>query len=422
MDAPFARNWAGNVTYGAREVRRPASLDELAEVVTTSPTVRVVGTRHSFSEVAATDGVLVSLDALPSSVTVDPASSTARVTGSPRYGEVVPRLDAAGFALPNLGSLPHISVAGACATGTHGSGDANRCLAAAVRAVDVVTADGELRTFERGEPGFAGAVVSLGALGPVVALTLDVEPSFTVRQDVYEDVPLDADDLTGALAEAYSVSLFSDLRSSRFRSAWVKRRDPGTVAPEPVWRGGRLAAVQHHPVPGQPAEGTTGQGEPGPWHQRLPHFRLDVPPSSRGAELQSEFLVPRELVADAWREVLSLAERLAPLVQIAEVRSVAADDLWLSMAQGRPSVALHFTWVPDTARVREALQDLEGRLAPFDPRPHWGKVFVTPLEQVRERYPHASDAAALAEAHDPSGRFTNAFVASALGRGRGSAR
>lgn len=410
------RNWAGNVDYGPTTVQRPTSLDELSDLVRRSPALRVLGTRHSFSDIASTDGALVSLEALPTSVTVDAATATARVTGSLRYGELVPQLADAGFALPNLGSLPHISVAGACATGTHGSGDANRCLAAAVRAVDVVTGDGELRTLQRGEPGFPGAVVNLGALGPVVALTLDLEPSYQVRQDVYEDVPMDADAVRDALADAYSVSLFSDLRSPRWRSAWLKRRDPGEAA-EGAWRGGRLAAVQHHPVPGQPADGTTAQAEPGPWHLRLPHFRLDVPPSSRGDELQSEFLVAREHAAEAWRAVLARAERLAPLVQIAEVRSVAADDLWLSMASGRDSVALHFTWVPDPRAVHDALAELEGALAPFDARPHWGKVFVTPLEQVRERYPHRADAAALVGECDPGGRFANAFVRAALGLG-----
>ncbi len=406
------------MAYGPAEVRRPRSLDELAELVTRSRAVRVrvLGTRHSFSEIAATDGELVSLDALPTSVGVDLAAGTARVTGSLRYGELTPHLQAAGAALANLGSLPHIAVAGACATATHGSGDANRCLAAAVRSVDLLTADGSLRTLRRGEPQFPGAVVNLGALGPVVALTLDVEPTYLVRQDVYDDVPLDADDLPQALADAYSVSLFSDLRSASFRAAWLKHRlDDAPPAREPRWRGGTLADVQRHPVPGQPAEGTTRQGEAGPWHERLPHFRLDVPPSSRGAELQSEFLVPREHAAAAWRAVASVGERLAPLVQIAEVRSVAADDLWLSMAQGRDSVALHFTWVPDWPAVRTALATLEPLLEPFDPRPHWGKLFVTPRARVRERYPHLADAVALTQRLDPEGRFRNAFVDDVLG-------
>ncbi|MGN6302950.1 MAG: FAD-binding protein [Angustibacter sp.] len=409
------RNWAGNVAYGPDVVRRPDSVDELADLVARSPSVRVLGTRHSFSDIACTDGTLVSLEALPTSVTVDASTSTARVTGSLRYGELVPHLERAGFALPNLGSLPHISVAGACATGTHGSGDAHRSLAAAVRAVDVVTGDGEVRRLARGDAGFPGTVVSLGAVGAVVALTLDLEPSYRVRQDVYEDVPVDADDLLLALGDAASVSLFTDLRSPRFRTAWLKRREPWPDVPEPTWRGGRLAVTQHHPVPGQPPEGTTVQGEAGPWHLRLPHFRLDVPPSSRGHELQSEFLVAREHAATAWRAVLALADHLAPLVQIAEVRSVAADDLWLSMASGRDSIALHFTWVPDVDRVRAALADLEAALAPFDPRPHWGKVFVTPPAQVGERYPHRDDAAALAREWDPAGRFANAFVREALG-------
>lgn len=413
------RNWAGNVEYGDQPVKRPQSLDELASIVTSSAQVRIVGTRHSFNEIACSTGALVSLEALPTSVVVDATAGTARLMGSMRYGELATVLQAEGVALANLGSLPHICVAGACATGTHGSGVTNRCLAAAVRRVDLLTGEGTLRTLRRGDPQFPGAAVNLGALGAVVAVDLDVEPTYQVRQDVYDDIDVAPDDLLAALADAYSVSLFSDLRSTRFRAGWLKHRVDERLQPErPVhWRGGTLAPSGRHPVPGQPVEGTTVQGTIGPWHERLPHFRLDVPPSSRGAELQSEFLVPREHAAAAWRVVLSVADDLAPLVQIAELRSVAADDLWLSMAQGRDSTALHFTWVPDEPAVRAALQHLERLLKPLEPRPHWGKLFVTPIAQVRERYGHLRDAARLAGECDPDGRLRNRFVDAVLPRG-----
>ncbi|GAB3591132.1 alditol oxidase [Angustibacter peucedani] len=411
------RNWAGNVEYGG-PLERPESVEQLQQLVRDARQLRVVGSRHSFNDVVSTDGTLVTLDALPLEVEVDVDARQVVASGAVRFGELAGRLDAAGLALPNLGSLPHISVAGACATGTHGSGDVNQVLAASVAAVEVVRPDGELEVLRRGEPDFPGAVVSLGAVGPVVRVTLDAVPTFAVRQDVYDDVRLAPSDLLEALGSAYSVSLFSDLRSDRFLMAWRKQRfDPRAEAPaaEPVWAGGRLATAARHPVPGQPTEGTTAQGEVGPWHERLPHFRREVPPSSRGDELQSEYLLPREHAAAAWSALLGLRDELAPLVQIAEVRSVAADPLWISPASERDSVALHVTWVQDEVAVRAALERLEPLLVPFAARPHWGKVSVLPAERLPDLYPHLGTWAEMVRRRDPQGVFRNAFVERVVG-------
>lgn len=407
------RNWAGNVDYGTARLHRPESVEQLQEVVAAGRRLRVLGSRHSFSDVVSTDGALVSLDALPLEVEVDAGSRTAVVSGAVRYAELTGRLHAAGFALPNLGSLPHISVAGASATGTHGSGDGNRVLAAAVRAVEFVGPDGVLHTVRREEPDFPAAVVSLGALGPVVRATLDLEPTYDVRQDVHDDVAVGPAELLDALASAYSVSLFSDLRSDGMRMAWRKHRvasDGGIEEPDAQWAGGRLATSPRHPVPGQPTEGTTAQGEVGPWHERLPHFRWEVAPSSRGEELQSEFLLAREDAPAAWAAVLGVRERLVPVVQISEVRSIKADDAWLSPASGRDSVAIHFTWHPDVHAVHAALAVVEPLLAPFGARPHWGKVSLSPPDRLPELYPHLGDWAEVVRRRDADGVFRNAFV------------
>src|SRR4051794_1452184 len=322
------RNWAGNVDLGADTVHEPESLDELAAVVAGARRVRVVGSRHSFNELTRTEDVLLGLSRLPGAV--EATDGGLRVPPWWTFGALTDQLADRGFALRSLASLPHISLAGACATGTHGSGDTTRGLASAVREIDLVQADGSLLTLRRGDADFPAAVVSLGALGVATSMTLDVEPTFDVRQDVYDDVAVGpyGDELLDALGDAYSVSLFTLLDSERFTMAWLKQRVPegGTLgAAEPTWRGGRLAASARHPVPGQPTEGTTEQGVVGPWHERLPHFRLDVPPSSRGAELQSELLLPREAAPEAWRAVLQVREHLAPHVQTVELRSIAAD-------------------------------------------------------------------------------------------------
>ncbi|GHH79545.1 putative xylitol oxidase [Streptomyces sulfonofaciens] len=405
-------NWAGNITFSAREVASPGSLGALRELVAASRRVRVLGSGHSFNEIADTDGVLLSLAALPAEVDVDTAARTVRVSGGVRYAELARRVHAQGLALHNMASLPHISVAGSVATGTHGSGIANGSLASAVRAVELVAADGSTRTLRRGEDRFDGAVVSLGALGVVTALTLDLEPAYEMRQDVYTGLPLAELDFEAVASAAYSVSLFTDWRAPRFNQVWLKRRvdAAGPPAPPPAGLTWTPATEPQHPVPGMPAVNCTPQlGAVGPWHERLPHFRAEFMPSS-GAELQSEYLLPRAHATEALHALDRIRGTLAPVLQICEVRTVAADRQWLSPAYGRDTVALHFTWVQDTAAVLPVVAALEDRLAPFEARPHWGKVFTVAPEVLHARYPRLADFAALAAALDPSGTFRNRFL------------
>lgn len=409
-------NWAGNIVFSAAEVRRPATLDALRDLVTASPHLRVLGSGHSFNRIADVDadrsGVLLSVAGLPGGIDVDTAARTVRVGGGVRYAELAAALHAKGLALPNMASLPHISVAGSVATGTHGSGNRNRSLAEAVRAVELLTGDGGTVTLARGDAGFEGAVVSLGALGIVLSLTLDVEPDFEVTQRVYGEVPFQELDFAAMSAAAYSVSMFTGWRGHRFDQVWVKQRMPEGVGfpwAEPV-------SEARHPVPGMPAVHCTEQfGVPGPWHERLPHFRAEFTPSS-GDELQSEYLLPREHAEAALAALDAVSERIAPVLQVCEVRTVAADTQWLSPAYGRDTVALHFTWVSDTDRVLPVVSLVEDRLSDFDPRPHWGKVFTAEPGRVAARYPRAADFTALARRLDPEGKFSNAFVRALLPR------
>ncbi|MEU0144437.1 FAD-binding protein [Streptomyces sp. NPDC006288] len=415
--APSARqtNWAGNITFGARQLHTPTSVAELQDVVAAGTAVRALGTGHSFNTVADTAGDLVSVAGLPRSVQIDEGAGTVTVSAGLRFGELTGTLHRSGFALHNLGSLPHISVAGACATGTHGSGVGNRALAGAVRALDLVTADGGLVSLERGDADFAGAVVSLGALGVVTRLTLDLVPAFEMQQWVYEGLP--QDQLLGRFDEvmsaAYSVSLFTGWHGGAIDQVWLKARvaEAGPRTVPDVWHGAKLAEGPRHPVPGMSAEHCTQQrGVPGPWHARLPHFRLEFTPSN-GDELQSEYFVARRDAVAAYEALDRVRERFSHLLQIGEIRTVAADDLWLSPAEGRDSVAFHFTWVPDTAAVTPVLGVVEEALAPYGARPHWGKVFTTPPGTLRELYRHHADFERLAERFDRAGTFRNDFMA-----------
>jgi xylitol oxidase len=402
------KNWAGNITFGAARTHRPSTVDELRALVAGATAVRALGTGHSFNRVADTAGDLVSVAGLPPRVEITPDGTRAVVAAGLRYGDVATALEAAGRALPNLPSLPHISLAGAVATGTHGSGDANQPLSAAVRAVELVTADGWVRTLGRGDPGFDGAVVALGALGIVTALTLDLRPTFAVRQYVYDDLPLDAlvANLDEVLSAAYSVSAFTDWRAPVRFHVWRKQL-ADAPAPPAGWLGARPADGPRHPIPGVAGEQSTVQlGVPGPWHERLPHFRLGFTPSS-GDELQSEFFVARADGADALAALAGAAEGIAPALLVAEVRSIAADDQWLSPTYGRDSVGFHFTWRPEAALVAPAVALVESVLAPFAPRPHWAKVHSMPAVAA---YPRAADFAELRRTLDPAGKFANDYV------------
>lgn len=404
-------NWAGNLRYSATRVHTPSTLDELRRLVAGTPRLRPLGTRHSFSTVADTAYEQISTSDLVGPVVIDAETRTATAPAGTRYGEFAQALEAEGWALATLASLPHISLGGAIATGTHGSGDRSGSLASAVAALQLVTADGSLLTLRRGEPDFDGAVVSLGALGVVASVTLDIEPSYEIEQYVIERMPLAAalDDLEAVTSAAHSVSLFTTWRDpDLIDQGWFKRR-PDLDPPLPRDHfGGVPAEGERHPLPGvSPVNCTPQLGVPGRWLDRLPHFRLAFTPSN-GEELQSEFLVPRVHAADAIRAVRSLAPRIAPLLQVAEMRTVAADELWLSPSYGCDVLGLHFTWQPRQPEVEALLPVIEHALAPFDPRPHWGKLFAA--GDLTARYPRAADFTALRARLDPDGKFGNEFL------------
>ena len=434
-------NWAGNIAFTAAEFGRPATLGELRAVVGRARQVRVLGTGHSFNDMAdspGAHGVQVSLAGLPAEVEADSANSLVRVSAGLSYAALAVHLDRRGFALRNMASLPHISVAGACATGTHGSGTGNQNLSAAVAGLELVTADGDVVELSRSsDEAFPGAVVHLGALGVVTRLILDVVPSFEAAQRVYEDLPLEVldDHFASLMASGYSVSMFTDWRAPRLTQLWIKSlveenpyapltaRSPAapSVAPaspvtEEPWFTATPAPAARNPVPGVAADSCTEQlGVPGAWFERLPHFRPDFTPSA-GDELQSEYLLPAGHAVPALHALSLISERLAAAVRICEVRRVAADDQWLSMAYRQDSVAFHFTWIPDTAAVRPVVAELERQLAPFGPRPHWGKVFTTPAAELHARYDRLPDFLDLASHYDPAGKFRNAYTARVLER------
>src|SRR5918995_5622789 len=413
-------NWAGNHVIAGRRIHRPRSLDELREVVAGQEQLRVLGTGHTFNDLPDSRGDLVSLDAMPRRLEVA-RDGTVTVDSAVRYSDLCEPLDRAGLALEAMASLPHISVAGAIATGTHGSGDRTRSLATAVAGLEIVTAEGELVDVHRSTASgdLPGLAVSLGAIGVVTGVALDVVPRYPIRQVVIEDVAmtrvLDRFDEVTALAD--SVSLFTTWRDRSFHQVWCKRRADEEHDPALAVRllEGRPADGPRHPIPGHDPAACTTQGDvPGPWHERLPHFRGDRTPSS-GRELQSEYLVDRRAGPAALAALFDVGRRIERVVQVSEVRTIAEDDLWLSPASGRSTVAIHFTWEPDPDAVRAAMAIVEAALAPFDPRPHWGKLWTLPLETVRTSYARFGEFVDLRDRWDPGRKFANRFVEALLG-------
>ena len=392
------------------------SLDEVREFVRKQAKLKVLGTRHCFNTIADSSNAFLSLGEMDDVLALDPAALTVTVAAGLRYGQLCPYLHEKGFALHNLASLPHISIAGACSTATHGSGEKNGNLASAVRALDLVTAAGEVVRLSADEDGeaFRGAVVGLGALGVVTKVTLAIQPTFAMRQWVYEDLPLAQmkDHFDAIQASAYSVSLFTDWQQQRLREVWIKSRtEEGQTFAAPLeFFGAKRATKNLHPIAELGAENCTEQlGVPGPWFERLPHFRMGFTPSA-GKELQSEYFVPRSHAVEAILALERMRDQITPHLMITEIRTIAADRLWMSPCYQQDSVAIHFTWKQDWPAVSRLLPLIEKELGPFGARPHWGKLFTMSPSVLRSRYERLPEFVQLARKYDARGKFRNEFL------------
>ncbi|MDH4089351.1 MAG: FAD-binding protein [Cyclobacteriaceae bacterium] len=408
-------NWAGNLTYSTDNVYDPKTIAEVQEIIKRNAKLRALGTRHCFNRIADSKSALISTLRLNEISPVDTAKNTVTVGAGIRYGELCKYLDERGYAIHNLASLPHISVAGACATATHGSGVSNGNLATPVSALEFVTANGEIVTLSQEEnPEFYGAVVGLGALGIVTKVTLDLLPSFSVRQNVYLNLPMEQLDnhFDEIMSSGYSVSLFTDWQTPDINQVWIKRiaNKDEPFSADPEFYGATLATRNVHPIIEMSAESCTEQmGVPGPWYDRLPHFKLDFTPSN-GEELQAEFFVPRQDAVQAIKAVATLSQELKPLLMITEIRTIDADNLWMSPCYQQPSIAIHFTLKQDMEGVKALLPKIEEKLAPFGVKPHWGKLFTIPPAALQSRYAKLSAFRELANHYDPEGKFRNDFI------------
>lgn len=408
------KNWAGNLTYSTEKLDQAKSVQQVQELVKKYPKLKVLGTRHCFNTIADTRDNFVSLVNMADDISIDSSGKSVTVNSGIKYGQISPFLHNKGFALHNLASLPHISVAGACATATHGSGEKNGNLSTAVSAMEMVTAAGDLVKLSREKDGekFKAAVVNLGALGVVTKVTLDLQPTFLMTQHVYENLPITQlkdhfDEIEGS---GYSVSLFTNWQSQNITEIWVKRRADDTRKPEKEWLGAKLATKNLHPIPELSAENCTEQmGVAGPWYERMPHFKMGFTPSS-GVELQSEYYVPRQNAVDAIMAISRLGSQVGPYLLTSEIRTIAADDLWMSPCYKQDSVTIHFTWKQDWPAVSKLLPIIEKELAPFNAKPHWGKLFTVAPAKLEKLFPKLIEFREIAKEYDPKGKFRNEFL------------
>tara|TARA_R110002167_G_scaffold65757_17_gene186049 strand:+ start:616 stop:1989 length:1374 start_codon:yes stop_codon:yes gene_type:complete len=408
-------NWAGNYTYKAKNLFEPTTVEEVQALIQRLDTQKALGSCHCFNNIADNPINQISTKNLKGIVNIDAKAMTVTVGAGTKYGDFAPELHTKGYALHNLASLPHISVAGACATATHGSGVENGNLATSVAAIEMVTGNGDIVQLDRDKDGevFNAAVVNLGALGILTKITLDIQKTFEVRQDIFQELPLQSltDHFDAILASGYSVSLFTDWQNETISQVWIKRRlDREVQDLGDDFYGAKAAVSDLHPITRMSAENCTAQmGVPGPWYDRLPHFKMGFTPSS-GEELQSEFFVPREHALDAILALEKKKDLIYPQLMITEIRTIAADDFWMSPCYHQDCVAIHFTWKQHVQEVTDLLPELEAVLEPFMARPHWGKVFRVAPSVLANRYEKLPEFIALAEKFDAKGKFKNDYL------------
>ncbi|MDO3627720.1 FAD-binding protein [Mucilaginibacter sp. BT774] len=411
---PRLHNWAGNLTYSTDNVQYPKSITEVQQLVKKLPKLRALGTRHCFNTIADSKDDLISTRDLNRVISLDAKNHTVTVEGGIKYGELAPYLHQHGYALHNLASLPHISVAGSITTATHGSGIKNGNLSSVVTGLEIVIADGSIVHLSKtvDPEKLNAAVVGLGALGIITKITLQIEPTYNVRQRVFLKLPISQlkAHFEEIMSSGYSVSLFTDWQSDSINEVWIKSRMEEKDHNQPEFYGAKAATKNLHPIIDHPAESCTDQmGVPGPWHERLPHFKMGFTPSS-GKELQSEYFVPLKHAVEAIEAVSKLGRQIGPHLFITEIRTIAPDNLWMSPCHNQTSVTIHFTWKQDTEAVMKLLPLIEKELSAFTPRPHWGKIFTMAPKVLESRYEKLADFKKLVAEYDPKAKFRNGFL------------
>lgn len=407
------KNWAGNLTFSAREFIEVNSISKLQQVVSSSQAVKVLATGHSFNAIGDTTETLISIKNLSNGIEIDSQNAQALISAGMAYADAARYLESNGWAFSNMASLGEVTIAGAISTGTHGSGSNNGVLSTSVVGLEIVLGSGELITIDQSNSEeFAGFVVSLGALGVFTKIKMRIIPSFSVKQFVYENIGIQvvAENFDTVFNSAYSVSYFSNWAKNSTGQIWMKFLDDSSSDNlSDNWLGANQAKAKQHPVKINNPDPCTDQlGISGKWLYRLPHFKLDSSPAS-GDEVQTEYLVDRKYVNEYIQDLRAIGDEIAPRVYATEIRTIKSDELWLSGAYQRETVGFHFTWKKSDTLV-DFLPRIEEILGKHHGRPHWAKLFSVRSDELSARYPKYSDFEALLKKYDPKQKFRNKFI------------
>ncbi len=426
--APW-RNWAGDQSCTPLAIQRPRTREQLVAAVASAASagqrLRVAGSGHSFTEAALTDGTMLRVEALNRVLDADPASGLVKVEAGIVLADLNERLHERGLALENLGDIDRQTLAGAISTATHGTGTGLRNISAQVEAIELVTADGELRSLEGGGELLA-ARVGLGALGAIYSVTLRAVPAFTLHR---VDTPRPLGEVLDRFDElADRNDHFEFFVFPHTDMALTIERNRSELAPKPPGRLGawvsdvlventlgdlalRLTRRRPSLIPRLSAAAAKmmSQGE------RLDRSYRIFANERRIRFTEMEYALPREHGPEAVRRVLELIGRRGNEVAMPiECRVVAADDALLSPAHERPTayVAVHqyqgMQWRPYFEAVEEIMGSYEGR-------PHWGKRHFQTHETLAGRYPRWADFAAVRDRLDPERAFANEYTERVLG-------
>ena len=401
------KNWAGNIKFQDSKTIAPKSIAEIQNIVRKNPKVKARGTAHCFNTIADTKHLALLLDQMPKEIIINKEKKSVTVSAGLKYGEVAEELHKNGWALHNLASLPHISIAGAIATGTHGSGSNNGILATAVKSFDVVLADGSFRNINSSDGDlFYGGVIGLGLIGIVVRVELEIQPTFNLGQNVYLEMSRNnfRNNFEEIMNSGYSVSYVTTWQQAVDGEVWVKFLE-GSNPPKELF-GSKPATEKLHLLKNHSAEPCNDQlGIIGPWHLRLPHFKMEFTPSS-GTELQSEFFVNKAQASSVLLALEAIADQISIPLMGSEIRTIASDNFWMSPQYKSDDVGLHFTWkqVPETF---EAVKAIEEVLAAFHYRPHLGKIYSATPAYISSVFPKFKNFQQLITEIDPKNKFGN---------------
>lgn len=407
------KNWVGNLQYNSKKYFQPERVGQIQELVKNSKRIKTLGSRHCFNSIADCDETHLSLAKMNKMLAIDENEMTVTIEGGAQYSDFCVELNEAGFALPNLASLANISVVGACATATHGSGVNNQSLASSISEIELVDGNGGIITLSRQKDAekFNGVVVNIGAIGIVTKLKLDIEKSFQVRQDLFENLSIEqlAENFDEITSSGYSVSLFTNFQKS-IRVMNIKRRIDENISDLPKEFFGATAAKESINSRGIPDTNRSPQmGVSGCWFECLPHFKFSKQ-LIQGEEIQSEYYVERKNAVEAILALEEISNIIFPQIIVAEIRSIKADNHWLSPFYRGDSVGIHFSWKLNEREVMKILPEIEKVLAPYKPIPHWGKLFTISREELHAYYPKMSEFIGLCEEFDPNGKFRNEYL------------